>query len=170
MGSGKSTVGPLVARALGWRFVDFDDRIVAEEGSSVADIFRTRGEPRFREVEARVARLLLQEDSVVLGAGGGWAGVPGRLREVPPGTVSVWLRVSAAEAVRRARGQAGARPLLDSSDPVATARALLERRAPAYAEADLEVDTEGQTAVSVSAMILALLERRPANRRAAEAR
>ena len=58
MGSGKSTVGPLLARRLGWRFVDVDDVIEAEAGTAIAELFRTHGEAHFRGIEhATIARL-----------------------------------------------------------------------------------------------------------------
>ncbi len=160
MGSGKSTVGPLVAETLSWRFQDFDDRIEASEGRSVAEIFRQQGEAHFRSVEARVASRLLKEDEVVLGSGGGWAAIPGRLDALPKGTVSVWLRVSVAEAIVRASAESGVRPLLAGEDPGARAEALLAERSPRYARAHLSVDTDGRTPEDVAAEILELLERR----------
>jgi len=158
MGSGKSTVGPLLARALSWPFLDADACVEAEEGRTIRDIFRDEGEPYFREVERRVTDSLLSRSEVVLASGGGWAGVPGRLRTLPKGTVSVWLRVSAEVAVARTGG--GDRPLLDGPNALEAARRLLRVREAAYAEADVEVDTDERTPEDVSATILALLERR----------
>jgi shikimate kinase len=159
MGSGKSTVGPLLAESLSWRFHDFDEGIEASEGMSVAEIFRQRGEEHFRSIEARIAAKLLLEEEVVLGSGGGWAAVPGRLDALPTGMVSVWLRVTAAEAIVRARADSGVRPLLAGADPDARAEALLAERAPRYARAHLSVDTTGRTPEDVTADILKLLER-----------
>jgi shikimate kinase len=155
MGSGKSTVGPLLAARLGWRFVDFDATLEAEEGISVAEIFRTRGEAWFRNAESRIARELLARDRVVLGSGGGWGSSSQRLRGLPEGTVSVWLRVSPEEAVRRAAGAAGTRPLLTGPDPLEEARRLLEERARGYAAAHVGVDTDGRTPKDVVEEILA---------------
>src|ERR1700761_8570424 len=71
MGSGKSTVGPLVAARLGWRFIDADDVIVAETGMAIAEFFARHGEAAFRELEwATIARLAAQ-DGLVLALGGG---------------------------------------------------------------------------------------------------
>lgn len=158
MGSGKSTVGPLLAEALSWRFVDFDDRIERDEGRSVRRIFEEEGEPWFRALEERVARSLLEEPEVVLGSGGGWAAVPGRLRALPSDTLTVWLRVSPDVAVVRT-GAAADRPLLAGADPLGAAVELLAARSPAYAEATVEVDTDGRTPLDVSRTVLALLER-----------
>jgi shikimate kinase len=155
MGSGKSTVGPLLAARLGWRFFDFDVTIEAEEGVSIAEIFRTKGEPWFRRAESRVARKLLARDRVVLGSGGGWGSSSERLGGLPEGTASVWLRVSAEEAVRRTAAAGGTRPLLSASDPLEEARRLLRERSPGYAAAHLGVDTDGRTPEDVVEEILA---------------
>ena len=98
MGSGKSTVGPLLAARLGWGFVDVDATLETEEGASVAEIFRTKGEAYFREAEVRVATRVLERDRIVVGSGGGWGASAGRLRALPRGTIE---RV--AEGLRRRR-------------------------------------------------------------------
>ncbi len=160
MGSGKSSVGRAVARALGWRFVDFDDAVTAEEGRSVAEIFSELGEEHFRTTELRVGRRLLAEDHLVLASGGGWAAAPGRLEEVPEGTETIWLRVSAAEAVRRVSSQPGRRPLLAAGNADEKAVQLLAEREPRYARAASVVDTDGRSVEDVTAGVLELLRRK----------
>ena len=157
MGSGKTTVGAILAESLGWPLVDFDAVIEAREGRSIAAIFEEGGEPHFREIERAVAAELLARDRVVLAAGGGWAAVPGRLRDVPDGTVSVWLKVSVDTAVDRAANQPGARPLLAGPGGKQAIGALLAKREAAYAEADVEVDTDGRTPDDVSARVLSAM-------------
>ena len=160
MGSGKSSVGRGVATGLGFRFMDFDEAIEAEAGARIAEMFERLGEARFREVEARVAERLLGEQSVVLGSGGGWAAAaPGRLVGVPEGTATFWLKVTAAEAVRRALREPGTRPLLDRPDALAAATRLLEERAPRYEQARWTVDTEGRSVEDVTAEVLGILAR-----------
>lgn len=168
MASGKSTVGPVLARALGWDFEDMDAVVEAGEGRSVARIFAEDGEARFRRMEERAADRLLALDGVVVGSGGGWAAAPGRLDTLPRGTLSVWLKVSPEEAVRRAGAHPGTRPLLAVSDPVGAARELLRERSSRYARCALEVDTEGRTVEDVAARILDEMARSPANHDAVE--
>lgn len=157
MGSGKTSVGKSVADRLGWRFVDFDQAIEAQEGRSVAEIFTERGEPAFRALEETVAQRLLGQDRVVLASGGGWAAAAGRLGSVPPGTATFWLQVSAPEAIRRAGAATGTRPLLARPDAQEEAIRLIARRAPYYKDAMWAVDTERSTVLDVSARILGIL-------------
>lgn len=157
MGAGKTSVGRAVAAALGWRFADFDEAVETEAGASIPDIFREGGEAAFRRLEDRVAHRLLLEDEVVLGSGGGWAAMEGRLSDLPSGTATFWLQVSPETAVRRASEQGGRRPLLACDDPVRRASELLGERVDAYRRARWAVDTEGSTVDDVSARILAIL-------------
>jgi shikimate kinase len=141
MAAGKSTVGRILADQLGWRFVDVDAEIERRAGRSIAEIFRTDGEAAFRVLEAELVASLDSADRSVIAPGGGWAARPGAL-EVRSGTVTVWLRVSPEEAVRRARAARLARPLLETDDPLATARELLGLREPFYRQARIWIDAE----------------------------
>ena len=157
MGSGKSTVGMDLAARLGWRFADADDVVKREQGMTIPDIFSQLGETRFRELEHDVTQTLLEQERVVVASGGGWSAVPGRLGELTADTATVWLRVSAEEAVRRAGNQPHSRPLLQAADVLRAARELLESRTPLYAEAAHEVDSEGFSVEDVSTRVLELL-------------
>jgi shikimate kinase len=159
MGSGKSSVGRVVADRLGWRFVDFDVEIERDAGASIPEVFRTRGEPYFRRLESEVAERLLGEQRVVLGSGGGWGAVPDRLSALPGGTASFWLKVSPQTAVARISSEPGARPLLDGPDPLQEARLLLGRRDRSYRSARWAVDTERSSVEDVAARILEILVR-----------
>ncbi len=142
MGSGKTTVGRVLAARLGWGFVDLDDEVEATSGRSVEELFRERGEAAFRELESRAGSTALAHSRSVLAPGGGWFLAPGRLDELPPGTLTVWLDVTAETAVRRATAEGRVRPLLGAADPVARARSLLAARKPMYARALLHLDSE----------------------------
>ncbi len=154
MGSGKSTVGPELARALGWTFLDVDQLVEAERGRSVAEIFAELGEDVFRADEAELTERCLRRDRVVVASGGGWPATEGRMEGTPEGTLTVWLRVTPEEAVRRALSASGERPLLDVPEPIEEAEKLLSARVDFYQRADVEVDTNGHTVDDVSALIL----------------
>jgi shikimate kinase len=144
-GAGKSTVGPKVARMLGWRFLDFDDEIVRRSGMSVASLFQRDGETAFRAMEARLTVELSSLSEIVLAPGGGWAAQPESWAALPADTASVWLRVSPDEAIRRLEGSPVARPLLAGADPLGALRSLAERRHEHYTRADLVVDVDDLT-------------------------
>jgi shikimate kinase len=141
MGSGKSTVGALLARELGWRFVDLDSVLEERAGRTIPEIFREEGEAAFRETEARVAGEFLEETAVVLASGGGWPCHEGRMESVGEGTLSVWLRVPGAEVWERVSREPGSRPLLGVSRPRERIEELLAARAPHYEKAAWWVET-----------------------------
>lgn len=157
--SGKTTVGADLAHRLGWRFVDIDAEIVRETGRSVPDIFRTDGEPAFREMERRLTAELCSGSRLVLAPGGGWAAQPGTLESLPVGTATVWLRISPEEAIRRLGGNPDDRPLLAGADPLAAVRQLAHERNEFYGRANLVIDVDGCAAPDISRTIVEWLKR-----------
>jgi shikimate kinase len=159
MAAGKTTVGAALAAALGWDFADVDRELVRDSGVSVAEFFRLRGEAAFRREESRLTAELCSRERLVLATGGGWPGSgPGALPPRPPGSAVVWLRVSVAEALRRARLDATLRPLLAGPDPEGTAAALLALREPRYRQADFTVDVDQRSPADVTHDIVAWLK------------
>ncbi|HJQ06190.1 MAG TPA: shikimate kinase [Nocardioides sp.] len=155
-GSGKSTVGPLLAKHLGVRFRDSDDDIVARAGRSISDIFATDGEPAFREIEESVVAEALADHDGVLSLGGGAVLAHGT-RERLRGHEVVFLNVGFAVGVKRV-GLSTARPLLAGVNPRATFKSLLDERRPVYREvATIEVDTDDRSPAQVVAAIAAEL-------------
>lgn len=157
MGAGKSTVGPLLAERLGWTFADVDAELARTSGVSVAAWFAERGEAAFRAAEAELTAELCSRDRLVLAPGGGWILQAG-LESVPRGTALVWLRVSAAEAVRRLERDPEVRPLLAGPDPLARAEALLAERERHYAVADYNVMVDGRTPAELVSEIIEWLK------------
>lgn len=153
-GAGKSTVGALVARAIGRPFVDLDARVETVAGASVPELFRTRGEAAFRRLEHEALLAALREPGAVIAAGGGWAVGPGHLEAArAAGARLAWLAVTPAVALARIRDPGG-RPLLDVADPAGRLDALLEARRPYYGRADLTVPNDGADAAVAAAALV----------------
>jgi shikimate kinase / 3-dehydroquinate synthase len=156
-GSGKSTVGALLAGRLGVDFTDVDAVIVERVGKPVAEIFADDGEPVFRALEEQVTAELLNQPGVL--ALGGGAVLSPRTRAALRGRRVVWLRVGLAAAVKRV-GLDTARPLL-LGNVRGRLLALLNERAPLYAEVASEVvDTDEQSPAQVAEQIVAHAIRR----------
>ena len=142
MCSGKSTVGAALARRLDWRFVDFDVEIEQREGGSVGAIIDARGEEYFRAMEAALTREIADVPSLVVAPGGGWITQPGLLEAIRPGTLSVWLSVSAEETVRRLRADPLDRPFRGHPDPLGVISAMLAEREMLYRGADVKIPAD----------------------------
>jgi shikimate kinase len=136
MGSGKSTVGPLLADLLGWSFLDLDLAIESRTGRSVPALFAERGEEGFRELERQMAEEASRLDEHVVAAGGGAFARPETRTALQRDAVVVWLKVDLETALRRVPAD-GSRPLARNR---AIMRELLALREPAYALADLTVE------------------------------
>lgn len=164
MGSGKTTVGHLLARSLGWRHLDLDAEIEREEGRAVADIFRTDGELYFRRREAELSARLLQAPEIVLSTGGGWVTNPSLFELLPADTLTVWLHASAEEVLRRLRSgtEVRRRPLLRGDDVEATVRRLLEERDALYRRARHTVPTDGREPAEIAREIESIVRGRAA--------
>jgi shikimate kinase len=164
MGSGKSTVGSLLARRLGRAFVDTDDLVEGRAGKTVQRIFAEEGEAAFRDAEAEVLRALARRSGIVVATGGG---APEQARNAwffGEGAATFHLRVSLAAARERTRPD-GSRPLLQQREE--DVRKLFEGRLSIYESLGAGIDTEGHPPREVAEEILRLLEgptrsRRPA--------
>src|ERR1700739_4393588 len=129
-GSGKSTIGRRLAKALGVGLLDTDAAIEQQTGRNLAGIFGPRGEQEFRRIEEDVVRSALAEHDGVLSLGGGAVTSPG-VREALAGHTVIYLEISAAEGVRRTGGNT-VRPLLAGPDRAEKFRALMTQRVPLY--------------------------------------
>lgn len=166
MGSGKSTIGPELAKQIGYDFTDMDSVIEKAEGMSVQDIFRRRGEEYFRRIEKQTLIDLAEGKtrSVVALGGGAVADESNRQLAKSKG-VLVYLKVS-PEIILERVGRGRSRPmLLDSEgntldDPELSAKvdSLLSAREAYYMEADIVVDTSGSTVMASAREIASKLE------------
>ncbi|CUS03828.2 Shikimate kinase/3-dehydroquinate synthase [Candidatus Promineifilum breve] len=156
MGTGKTTVGRLLAERLGREFVDTDDLIVARAGRPIADIFNDDGETRFREWEAQVAGELAGRRGLVIATGGRLMLDPDNAAALGATGPVLCLTADPADILARVAAEDGQRPLLAGDDPETRVRALLRRRAAAYGRFRA-VETGGLAAEDVAATIATLL-------------
>ncbi len=163
MGSGKTTVGPLVAERLGWSFVDVDDVIEAEAGCTIPEIFRREGEAAFRERErATIARFfggarLASGEGLVLALGGG-AIEDAAMRSMlltAPDTLMVHLQVELATTLARCRGTEHLRPVLADEANLAGRYA---RRMPLYRMAHVSINVDTLTPDEVAEAVVRAAE------------
>lgn len=154
MGSGKTTVGRLLAERIGYDFVDSDDEVVARAGLSVADVFRVHGEALFRELEQDAVRHLLQADRRVIATGGGAFARPSCAEDLLARSFTIHLSCDFTEAIRRAAREGG-RPLVDQGETEAAA--LYAARKDKYARAHATVDTTSLSPEEAVAGVLRLL-------------
>jgi shikimate kinase len=141
MGSGKSTVGPLLAARLGWTFLDVDNVIESEAEATIAALFARHGEAPFRAREHATIARLATDDSLVLALGGGAIEHPATrdLLLTAPGTLLVHLEVELATTLSRCRGTENTRPVLADQANLA---ARYQRRLPLYRTAHLSIPAD----------------------------
>lgn len=162
MGAGKTAVGRELAVALDWVFRDVDAAVEARAAMPIHQIFQEFGEEAFRQLEARVAEELLGTPDAVVATGGGWPCAPNRLEVLGHHSLTIWLRLSAREAVRRVQADAAMeRPLLQVQNPLERARELLEAREPFYRKADWWVDAERESPRDIATRIVRHLKESP---------
>jgi shikimate kinase len=153
MGTGKSTVGQLVAEALRFEFIDTDAKIEERAGKNIAQIFATEGESRFREMESNLVQELSTEERYVISTGGGLVVNPENLSSLRDHCLIICLWASAETIWQRVRHQTH-RPLLQSSNPAEKIRTLLKERTPAYKKADTMITTELRSPREVAMQVL----------------
>lgn len=154
-GSGKTTVGRLLAEHWDVPFRDTDEEVRASSGREIAEIFTVDGEPAFREMEESAVATALTADGVL--ALGGGAVLSDRTRRLLTEHPVVFLAVGLPEGARRT-GLSTARPLLSGVNPRATFKALLDARMPLYREvATVEIETDELAPVEVARRVDAAL-------------
>lgn len=151
MGAGKTTVGRRVARMLRMPFVDSDAEIVRAHGA-IAQIFEREGEAQFRRYEREALERLLLREPLVIAVGGGAVIAPENRALLRQRGVIVHLAISAEGAHRRVAHREN-RPLLGEKPDLESLRVLWRRRAPAYADSDFEVQTEGRAPDAIARAI-----------------
>ena len=159
MGAGKTTVGPLVADALGWTFLDLDQELARRSGASIPELFRTRGEAAFREEERRLAEETSGLRLHVLAAGGGAFAQAATRDALRRGALTVWLDCG-LPALQDRLSPDGSRPLATDRETIA---GLFVQRESSYRQADCRVDAE-QTPAAVARDVVEAYRARTAGR------
>ncbi len=155
MGTGKTTVGQILASRLGWQFADTDQMIEQRAGKTVSAIFEHNGEAAFRTMESAVAADLLHFHNTVIATGGGMVLRPENCHYLEQAGFVVCLDAPITEIAQRLATMQD-RPLLGQADLLTRITELMAARAPAYAQIQQHVDSAGQSPLEVAEAILAL--------------
>ena len=153
MGTGKTTVGRILAERLGYTFVDVDHEIEMEQGVTISHIFSELGEPYFRMLERDMIKALSRQEGLIISAGGGAVLDTRNVDDLGRSGPVVCLSAKPDEILKRVGGTE-TRPLLQVPDPLTKITEMLEARAPFYARADCTIDTSGLSPQEVAGIII----------------
>jgi shikimate kinase len=153
MGTGKTEVGRILSRKLGYALVDADTEIEKEQGMTITEIFKQYGEPKFREIEANVIKRLSEINNAVISTGGGAVLRQENMDNLRKNGVIVCLTAS-PETILKRTSATNDRPLLQVDNPLQKIKELLEFRKPYYEKADIMIDTEGKSPIEVAEEII----------------
>jgi len=153
-GAGKSTLGKILAKKIGWNFVELNKEIERENGLSVAEVIALYGQEGFRRLEqAALTQLLARKELMVLATGGGIVSEPLTFDLVLSSFYTIWLKADPEEHMARVRGQGDLRPMADDRSAMAELRNILVSREPLYARASAVVDTAGLSVDAAAARL-----------------
>jgi XRE family aerobic/anaerobic benzoate catabolism transcriptional regulator len=154
-GAGKSTLGKILAKQIGWSFVELNKAIEAQNGLSVAEIIALYGQEGFRRMEqAALGQLLARKELMVLATGGGIVSEPLTFDLILSSFYTIWLKAEPEEHMARVRGQGDLRPMADDRSAMAELRTILRSREPLYARASAVVDTAGLSVDDAAARLI----------------
>jgi XRE family transcriptional regulator, aerobic/anaerobic benzoate catabolism transcriptional regulator len=153
-GAGKTTVGTILARSLKVPFYELDALIVKDTGLSLREIFDLEGENYYRAVEERILERVLKKTPGVIAAGGGLVMNPNSLLRLKLHTFVVWLQAAPETLIDRVQTGKDKRRLSAHPDVRKQLKAILDRRTPQYAQADLVVNTTDESAEAISKTII----------------
>jgi XRE family aerobic/anaerobic benzoate catabolism transcriptional regulator len=154
-GAGKSTLGKLLAKKIGWNFVELNKEIEAQNGLSVAEIIALYGQEGFRRLEqAALTQLLARKEPTVLATGGGIVSEPVTFDLILSSFYTIWLKAEPEEHMARVRKQGDLRPMADDRSAMAELRNILTSREPLYARASAVVDTAGLSVDAAAARLI----------------
>ncbi len=148
MGSGKSTIGPILANTLGWDFYDLDFVIEKKEGKKVSKIFEEKGEEYFRKLENETLLELSEKDNLIIALGGGTVTSQSNIDLMKKKGKIIYLKISPESAYKRLRFKRD-RPVLTRDNTVNLEKdefikkidELLNKRKKFYEQADITIET-----------------------------
>ena len=140
MGTGKTSVGCLLAKKKKWHFIDLDEHIELKQQRRIADIFANDGEPYFRKIEKKALKEVASQKGFVVACGGGIVLDKHNIKLMKKSGILVCLSASAKEILKRVSANTN-RPLLNVANPRKRIELLLKMRAPYYMQADKIIDT-----------------------------
>jgi len=154
-GAGKSTLGKILAKRIGWNFVELNKEIEAQNGLSVAEIIALYGQEGFRRMEqSALQQLLARKELMVLATGGGIVSEPLTFDLILSSFYTVWLKAEPEEHMGRVRKQGDLRPMADDRSAMAELRNILLSREPLYSRASAVVDTAGLSVDAAAAKLI----------------
>ncbi len=153
MGTGKTEVGRILSRRLGYTLLDADTVIEKEQGMTITEIFKQYGEPRFRDIEADVIKRLSEMKNAVISTGGGAVLRQENMDNLRKNGLIICLTASPETILKRTSNNDD-RPLLQVDNPLQKIKELLEFRKPYYEKADIMIDTEGKSPIEVAEEII----------------
>ncbi|MDD5478032.1 MAG: shikimate kinase [Candidatus Omnitrophica bacterium] len=156
MGTGKTTVGRLLAAQKKWNFIDLDELIELKEQRRIVDIFAKEGEPYFRKIEKKFLKQVSTQKKFVVACGGGIVLDKDNIKLMKKTGVLICLCANCEEILKRV-SSSNHRPILNVAKPKERIELLLKMRAPYYAQADKTIDTSGLSVKQVVAKISKIL-------------
>jgi XRE family transcriptional regulator, aerobic/anaerobic benzoate catabolism transcriptional regulator len=154
-GAGKSTLGKILAKKIGWNFVELNKEVEAQNGLSVAEIIALYGQEGFRRMEqTALNQLLARKELMVLATGGGIVSEPLTFDLVLSSFYTIWLKAEPEEHMMRVRRQGDLRPMADDRSAMAELRNILVSREALYARASATVDTAGLSVDAAAARLI----------------
>lgn len=157
-GAGKTTLGRMLAKKIGWSFVELNKEIEAQNGLSVAEIIALYGQEGFRRMEqAALTQLLARKELMVLATGGGIVSEAITFDQILSSFYTIWLKAEPEEHMARVRGQGDLRPMADDRAAMQELRTILHSREPLYARASGVLDTAHLTVDAAAAKLIAMV-------------
>jgi len=158
-GSGKTTVGKILSKVLGLRFISTDEEIVKKTGKSIPEIVKNYGWEKFRDIETEIAKSLSDEDNIIIDTGGGIVLRDENVRALKRNGIVIFLSAPPEVLAERIKDDSSRPPLKLGRTHWDEVKEVLEERLPYYRKAmDIEISTEGKTPEEVSEEIIKILQ------------